>query len=137
MGDRDSAVFDEDLIAIHVVAMMVAIEREPDWFVRDGANCSQYLSGPRRKIGVDHQHIVLQNDPPVIADRIGGWRQYPRVEVDVRRYPVRLVSFGRDTGRFAGQQLGLSGQTQETQTARKKIPPIQVVHALSSLLSLR
>ena len=49
--------FDEDLIAIHVVAMMVAIEREPDWLSLWVAR--NIFRAPAGKLASIAQHIRM------------------------------------------------------------------------------
>jgi hypothetical protein len=55
-----------------MVPVMMSIERETDWFVSDRANLGKNVLCTGRKVGVNHQDIVLEDDPAVVAVAYGN-----------------------------------------------------------------
>src|SRR5262245_13287108 len=67
VGHRSGTVLYPDLIAVGVVAVMVGIEREPDRLAGLRLDLGNDFTCTRWKIGVEHQHVVVEHDPAVVA----------------------------------------------------------------------
>ena len=64
---RCRSILKPNLIAVGVIAMMVCIEGEPD---RLGCNRPDFRKdslSARGEVGVDHQNVILEDDPTVVA----------------------------------------------------------------------
>ncbi len=79
MGDGNRAGIDPDLVSVHVVAMMVGVEREPDGFVGHLPDLGDHFLGALGEVPVDDQDEVLEDHPPLVAVSLV---EVPLVEVD-------------------------------------------------------
>jgi hypothetical protein len=82
MSDRHRAVVRPDLVAVRVIAVVMRIEGEPDWLVRLRLDLWNDLLGTGWKVGVEHQHIILQDHPTAVAVALST--QVAFVEVHAR-----------------------------------------------------
>src|SRR5215831_3074663 len=136
MADCGRAAFDQHLISISVVAVVVSVKCEPDGFVGDGANLSKDLLGSSRETGIDHEDIVVKNYPAIIGARC---RKVALVEINAGSDEIRFAEFhcegpvGGDIGSAEGlgdvTRLGMNrGQTKQAGAAFEDIAPGDRTH---------
>ena len=92
MSDRCGAVFDPHLIAVGVVAVVMGVECKPHRFVRQRPDLGQNILRTRRKVRIDHQDIIPQDDPSVVA--VTFFLNVTFVKVNAIRNRIDHVDFG-------------------------------------------
>src|SRR5262245_35597524 len=89
VGDGRGALVHPDLIAVRMIAVMMRVEGEPDRLWVDLLDLGNDLMSARGKIRVDDQHVILENDPAIVAMAMAG--DIALVEVDIRREVLDLI----------------------------------------------
>src|SRR5215469_9317884 len=85
----------------------------------------------------DHEHIIFEDHPPVVADGRSIVRNnVPLVKINVRGYPVRFHSLRCRRLNAVGKDLSLARDTQKCSPLREKFPPIHLAHTVSSNLNV-
>jgi len=91
VADRGRSAFDQHLIAVQMVAMMVRIKGEPDRLIGDGANLTKDILSAGGVAGVDHKDVIVKDYPAVVRSvrsKIG------LMEIDISRYEIRFADLG-------------------------------------------
>ena len=94
MCDRHGAVVDPDLVGVGVIAVVVRVEGEPDRLVRLRLDLRDDLLRARGKVGVEHEHVVVEDHPAVVAVSLPA--QIAFVEVHARRELLDGVDLAGD-----------------------------------------
>src|SRR4029079_13758811 len=79
--DGNGALVDPRLVAVRVVAVVMSVEREADRLARQGPDLRDDLARARWEVRVDDEHVVLEDDPAVVAVPLA--LDVTLVEVDV------------------------------------------------------
>ena len=66
-GDRGGAVLDPDAVAVGMVPVVMRIEDKTNRLVGNGLDFRNNVLRPRGKIAVDDQHVIVENNPAIIA----------------------------------------------------------------------
>src|SRR4051794_27156981 len=67
LSNRGRAIVDPNLVPVSMIAVMMGIKNKADGLARDGLDFRDYFIRAGRKVTVNHQHVILENDPSVIA----------------------------------------------------------------------
>ena len=72
VGDDGGSVFKPNLVAVGVIAVVMGVEGEPDGVGRGRLNLGEDLDRTTRKIAIDHEDIVVEDDPTIVAMPLPG-----------------------------------------------------------------
>src|SRR5215472_582084 len=137
MRNRDAAILHEHLVPIRMVAVVMRIESKTNGLVGDRADLADHQLRACGIVGVDHEHIILEDHPPVVADGRSIVRNnVSLVKINVRGYPVRFSSLRCSRLNAVGKDLSLARDTQKCSPLREKFPPIHLAHTVSSNLNV-
>src|SRR5262245_47440984 len=92
MRDRNGAVVCPYLITIGMISMVMRVERETNGFVGERANLGNNFLCAGGEIAVDDEHVILEDDPPVVAMTFA--LEIALVEINVRCDLLHLVNLG-------------------------------------------
>src|SRR5438105_1265803 len=120
MRYRHRALVHPDLVAIGVIAVVVCVECESNRLVGDGADLGYDLICSAGEVGVDHENVVFEDDPTIVAVALAG--QIAFVEIDVLGDVIHLANLNRIGPRFA-EDLRLCACTEECRALDDKLTP--------------
>ena len=130
VGQWDGPVVHHDLVAVHVVPMMMGVEREPDRFLRQRSYHGHDFLCAGGEIRVDHEDIIRKNHPSIVAVNVSLQIAFDEIGVG-----CNIVDFA-DFRCGSQSRANLGNASQHRSTACQKIPAGHVTHGFPRLWNL-